>query len=127
MVFLKVKMDLIGKSYDQITVGDLIGALLGAILMPYWGLLGGCWRVSWGLYMGSLPPSDQPVRAQIEPEPSHEPSGDPRKVWDGLGMVWGRSGPKLALVFFFLFLCFLCFLCSPSYSEAVYYLQLDKS
>ena len=36
------------------------------------------------LYMGSLPPSNQPVRAQIEPEPSHEPSGGPRKVW-GLG------------------------------------------
>ena len=40
--------------------------------------------ISWGLYMGSLPPSNQPVRAQIEPEPSHEPSGGPRKVW-GLG------------------------------------------
>ena len=36
MVFLKVKMDLIGKSYDQITVGSPTGLLLGS----YWGLIG---------------------------------------------------------------------------------------
>ena len=41
------------------------------------GLLG----VSWGLYMDRLPPSNQPVRAHTEPEPSHEPSEGPCKVW----------------------------------------------
>ena len=55
-------------------------ALLNLLLTVVGGQLG----VSWGLYMGRLPPSNQPVRAQIEPEPSHEPSGGPRKVW-GMG------------------------------------------
>ena len=38
---------------------------------------GSCCR----LFMGRLPPSNQPVRAHTEPEPSHEPSEGPCKVW----------------------------------------------
>ena len=48
----------------------------------FWGLL--------GVYMGSLPPSNQPVRPHIEPEPSHEPSGGPRKAW-GMSSSLGLS------------------------------------
>ena len=50
MVVSKVKMDLIGQSYDQITVGDL---LLG----PYWGLIGlllGSFGVIWGWFGDGL-------------------------------------------------------------------------